>query len=423
MIENDELLRELVHDDEYGTASVLPRYDGLSTVNLLGTVVKALGGTPGAQPLRSGLVKPEMLEGIRTVLFIVVDALGYDQLVYEVQQGNMPGLAGLIRQPSSSFFPITTVYPSTTSAALVSLNTGATPLEHGNAGYQAYLPQLDTIANLLFFYLAADPKISLRRFGIDPKAWLATPTTYQRLAKAGIPSFYVNPRQFQDSPLSLMNSAGSTYYPYVAESDMFTQIRRAHADARTHDRAFIFAYWSTVDSISHYYGTHTPEHAAEVRMLDWLIRRELLDYITTPDTLLVITADHGHNNTRKEELILLNDHPEMLAMMRAAPGGDARGRYFYVKPGMREEVMRYAADHLPGAGIMLPLPEYLWLFGTGVPHPEFAARVGDLLYVPHSEVNIAYKYYSDQQLPPFTGLHGGLHRTEMLVPAILARVV
>ena len=45
--------------------------------------------------------------------------------------------------------PITTVFPTTTSCALTSLSTGATPSVHGLVGYRQYLPRYGVVADML----------------------------------------------------------------------------------------------------------------------------------------------------------------------------------------------------------------------------------------------------------------------------------
>lgn len=416
-----EIERELLAPSLLGPDHLVPRYDGFSTINLSSSIVQALGGEPISPGLRPEALDAAVLMSARTIVFLVVDALGYDQLHAEIEAGHAPALQRLLASSATRFFPITTVFPSTTSAALVSLQTGASPREHGNAGLSVYLPQLNGIANLLYFYLAENPSTSLTTLGIEANNWLAVPTMYQRLARAGVPSYKVNPGEYTNSPLSIMTSVDSTYVPYVNASDFFSQTRRAIAQARQHPRGLVFAYWPGVDTIGHFYGSGSPEYATQIQMFDWLFQREFLDQVDLADTALVITADHGQNNTAPDRTILLNDYPRILEWFQRAPGGDQRARYLFVAPDQVASARNVIATTFPDVVSTLPLPDYLWLFGRGTPHPEFADRVGNLIALPGPGWNLAFRYRPDEKMLPLVGLHGGLHRSEMLVPAIVHR--
>src|SRR3712207_8348871 len=62
------------------------------------------------------------------------------------------------------------------------------------------------------------------------------------------------------------------------------------------------SYYGVLDGITHVYGTGSPEHAAEVAKIDFVLRRELFERVRQPDTLFLMLADHGHIDRKSTRL-------------------------------------------------------------------------------------------------------------------------
>ena len=85
---------------------------------------------------------------------------------------------------------LTSVVPSTTSAALTSLWTGRSPAEHGVLGYEVFLKEYGLVANMITHAPASyEGEVgSLQHAGFDPESFLPVPTIGPHLAAAGIES-------------------------------------------------------------------------------------------------------------------------------------------------------------------------------------------------------------------------------------------
>src|SRR5262249_34210625 len=84
----------------------------------------------------------------------VADGLGYLQLKREMAAGNASNIAALSKRaadgdPCVSYTPITSVFPTTTVAALGSVNSGVAPTGHGLMGYTVFLPEFDMVAEMI----------------------------------------------------------------------------------------------------------------------------------------------------------------------------------------------------------------------------------------------------------------------------------
>jgi hypothetical protein len=125
----------------------LPNYE-LSIANVPATVAAALGAPlPGADPPLPEPLWADLAEGVRRVVWIIFDAVGWFSLRNLMEQEGEMGLAGLAHR--GRFVPITSVYPTTTTSALTSLWTGYTPARHGLVGHMMYLREFGLVADML----------------------------------------------------------------------------------------------------------------------------------------------------------------------------------------------------------------------------------------------------------------------------------
>ena len=100
----------------------LPDYDGGGLVNLAATVLDLCGAWDPSYlpPLRD--LDPSLRDGVKQVVVILADGLGYDQLQRLAAAGEVPFLATILEQARSrdraQLIDATTIFPSTTAAAI-----------------------------------------------------------------------------------------------------------------------------------------------------------------------------------------------------------------------------------------------------------------------------------------------------------------
>src|SRR4030042_5735559 len=116
-----------------------PDYQGGSILNLPSTICRNLGAESlGAAPLRPELtVAPPT--NLRRIILILVDALSLHRLQRWMTDGTAPVWARLAETGKLS--ALTSICPSTTTAALTSLWTGRSPAAHGIARYELWLKE------------------------------------------------------------------------------------------------------------------------------------------------------------------------------------------------------------------------------------------------------------------------------------------
>lgn len=419
---------------------ILPRFDGYGLANVAPTVLHLLTGSQDGTtlpPLAPEVLPTHLTDGVRTLVVLIADGLGHLQLQREAEAGNAPTLQSLLRRaqegdPAVSYQPIPSVFPTTTVAALGALNTAAMPAQHGLLSYTLYLREHDTVAEMIRWGpVIRRGSFSDRRFGgHDPKAFLWTRTLYQRLHAAGVTRTHaVNPYHFSGTALTLMLHQGADYRGYPATSSMAPMVARlvAEADVPT----YIYAYWPLVDTVTHLLGPTSEEHGAEVAAFDLALGRLLDRLPRRGDTLLMLTADHGHMGTSEREQVMLNDYPDVLALLAHPPAGERRAPYLYARRGQAERLLDVARAQLGHAASAMSQEEAYacGLFGPDPLSDEARFRIGDVLLFPRGNLQLGYQpdytgipeHQRPNPPPPFRGMHGGLSPEEALVPLLALR--
>lgn len=403
---------------------VAPHYGGHSIVNVPASITQILGGRHPTLGLNSGLIDA-LASGVRRVVLVIVDALGYDFLLRAWEANPDNSFQGLLKN-GGRLAPLTSVFPSTTTAALTSLWSGYTPAEHGAVGFQLFLRGPNLRANMIKFQATALHKLGgeqLPAAGVDPDKFLPVPALPQTLARLGVPTFNLIEQPYENSPLSRMQIRGvKETRAFVTSSDMWLALRKLMEDRPT-EKALFVAYWSAVDTIAHAYGPASDAIVAEIDNLAYSFEREFLRRLTPAarqDTLFLLTADHGHAYTPPKEMVFLNQHPFIRERMVMDYAGEPRAAYLYCTQGEVEAVRQYFAERLADKFFVLNSHAALeaGLFGPPPFAPETRYRVGDLIVLARGN----HILWERDDVSRTLGRHGGLSETEMLVPLLAARL-
>jgi hypothetical protein len=348
------------------------------------------------------------------VALIIADGLGYHGLArFRTESAVVDRLAGAARLEV-----LTSVFPSTTPAALTSLYTGAAPREHGLMGGNVFLRELGGPASALRFSPLEDPRRDVfLESGLDLKAFCPVPSVFERIGRRNAGSAWV-PRAILDNSLCRIGTAGAAYkYPFFTPAQAIAGARRSiEADGPR----FQCIYWDATDSISHVRGPYSEELRAEVNAFFRLLEDELLSAKPgNGKTRVLLTADHGHATVRKTGIHKLANYPKIQENLLAPPLGGTRVPYLYALPG-REEALREACRPLEDRYFVLDAAEMLelGLWGEGAEHPEAANRIGTLILVPRGDETFHFKdplFFSS----PERGDHDGLSAEEMTVPLLM----
>lgn len=395
---------------------VLPDIAGHSLSNIPGTVSKLLGGPEMSRPALS----PEILDKFdgryRNVIVLLVDALGYDHFQRLMAEGKAEFWSQNLER--ASMFPLTSICPSTTATALSTVWTGAEPIEHGYIGYEMWLKRYGMVINTILHMPASyfGDTGSLVKSGFVPESFLGISPLGARFADRGIESHVFLPYSIGGSGLSRMHLEQTSVHGYVAESDMWANLRDI-LNTPARGSRFLYVYWSTLDTLIHRYGPADERVDNQFANLSRSLAVNLfgrLEKKAAENTLLLLTADHGAIATPVYEQYNLRGHPELTAMLHLPPTCETRLPFLFIKPGMETNVRAYFENAWPGKFTLITTEQALSmrLFGNGPEHPDLRDRLGDIMVIPHED---AYLWWPEKP-NVMQGRHGGLNRLEMLIP-------
>ena len=190
--------------------AIFPAYDGLSIANVAPTLAALLGVDLGTGPT---LWSPlwEMWRGrVDRVVFVILDALGY--LALQEALATQPDLAFARVARAGVCAPLTSVFPSTTTAATTTFATGQPPAAHGMLGYELFLREFSRTANMILLSArGAKRSGELVPLGLKHETFIPVPSVAQRLAAQGIPTFALLPANILDSGLSRLQYRGADF--------------------------------------------------------------------------------------------------------------------------------------------------------------------------------------------------------------------
>jgi hypothetical protein len=392
--------------------AILPAYLGGSVANVAASVVNAYGGAVDRllPPLDPALLDPSIIDGARVIVLLVID--GYSALAH-ARNG-----ARLTRIGSETFQAemITSVFPSSTAAALTSLQTGVGPGRHGMAGYTLFLPALGRVVNMVRFQPVDGGQFDAAKF--DTASFLPVPTIYDMLRDHGIDCAIVSHKEYASSPLTLVHSGKTPYVGHRTPGELAALLLR---EIERPGRRFIFGYWAGVDMLGHTHGPASDVSVVEIDTLAYTLRRHLLEPLAAlgDDVAVILTADHGLTDIPEAAATTMNDLNALTGAWRSPATGERRAVGLSLSdPGAR----LHLSDALGERAAILDAGDAVaaGLYGPRDHHPDLDQRIGDTLLLARGPASFPFLPSRPQQAPSL-GAHGSLTAEEMLVPLLTWR--
>ncbi|MET0480570.1 MAG: alkaline phosphatase family protein, partial [Mycetocola sp.] len=338
------------------------------------------------------------LIGVRSVVVIVVDGLGRSQLA--ARAGHARFLASHPREA------ITSVFPTTTAAALTTLTTGSLPGQHGLVGYRTLDPDGDRLVNQLTGW----------DDGMRPETWQRQKTVFEQVATDGIRSFAVGPARFQNSGFTRAVLRGARY---VGANSLAQRFGEASKIVASGEPSITYLYIPELDKASHPYGWESPQWLSGLESVD----AEVQSFVRSlpPRVGVLVTADHGSIDVPHSSHILFDQVPELVAGVRHI-GGEPRCLHLYLEPGATDADRSALANTWEQSegerAWVAPRQDAVaaGLFGTV--DDEVLPRIGDVLVAARKRVVYYDSRPADQSARNMIGQHGSLTPDERIVPLI-----
>lgn len=287
---------------------------------------------------------------------------------------------------------LSAVFPPTTTAATTSIVSGLAPVEHGWLGWNNYIPDVDQVVTMFM----NTPKDSETPFELNVShKYFPYTNIFEQIRAVGDTAIHVTPY------------GGDITYEEHSLDQFVAGIKQACA---TPERKYVYGYYIEPDHTMHDFGTQAPETHAHILALDTAISQlsQELD-----NTLILVTADHGHRNL---EYKFLEDYPKLYETLLRPTSIESRAANFFIKPGMQAQFIDEFHNNLPDSFILLTKEEVIsqHLFGFGRENPRFRDCLGDFMAISLDKYAINETHEQHQ----LKSSHGGLTAEEMITPLI-----
>lgn len=361
--------------------TVFPDYNN-SIVNLANSILNKWGLPTSGGTLK--LLDQYLMKVYKNVVVVLLDGMGKNIVERNLEENSFFNvhLAGAY----SSTFPPTTV------AATTSIDSGLTPCEHGWLGWDCYYPQIDRDVTV---FLNTDT-VSKELVDKESVAWKYCGYTgvINRINSSGGKAYYVTP----------FNP------PYPGTFEESCDLIKAYCEES--GQKYIYCYCNEPDYTMHRAGCYSDEAKQILSLLESRIEA-LTDELK--DTLVIITADHGHMDSKG---VCIKNYPKIMSCLKRIPTIEPRALNLFVKDGRRDEFEKEFHKEFDDKFLLLPKEKVLEmkLFGCGTEHKDFRDMLGDYLAIATDDLTI---FNTEEEAATFIGVHAGLTKDEMIIPLII----
>jgi predicted AlkP superfamily pyrophosphatase or phosphodiesterase len=415
---------ENIRTDRQRDRFLYPYYGKASIAELVPTVHSMF-----SVPNERQRLPDEFTQGVHNqkVVLMIIDGLGFHDLI---RHGKNTAFFGRLTE-RGNLYPITSVFPSTTPAALTTLHTGLTPQEHGLPEWFTYFPEFETtVMPMEFRRNWSEERDQLLKEGGTGDMIYDGRTAYQALRENNIPSYSFVYNEYYPSLYSDLLFNGSEIITYHEGFDLMDQLRNV---LRKPGPGYFHLHWGQIDRSSHKFGPGSREHVNTIKAFSDLVDRTLLQKIDpklAEEVTVLIVADHGQVGIKHEDIIFLNDYPIAVEFLQRnsrgeliLPTGSPNDLFLHIKPERLSEAFDFLKDQFQGIGEVMLTEDAIaqGLFGLNAPTQRFLDRIGNVMIVPYQGRHVWYTDIPQDRYGQL-GMHGGLSEEEMLVPFGVARL-
>lgn len=375
---------------------IFPDYEH-SILNLINTILKYYK----VETKYNSLPKLEkaLEKGYKNVVLIILDGMG-EHILKNIS-------------PDNFFYKnhkdiITSVCPSTTTAAMTTYYSGKPPIETAWIAMSQYFKEYGRAIEMLRKVDSyTHDKINTSR--MDAFELIKYVRVYEQIEK-------VNPdvKAYEINPLYCEARSKRNIKADTVEL-MCDSIK---AICKNNEKNFILAYNDNPDGILHKYGCDSNEAKKFVKSAEQKIE-EMCKQLEGSDTLVIISADHGHKDIKNVYNILeLEDIQECLIM---PPSLESRAITFFVKENKKEEFEEIFKAKFKDEFMLFTKEEFLNknLLGYGVQHKKVDDFLGNYIAIAIADSIIKLETYTSKEKANKKSTHCGFTPNEMEVPLII----
>ncbi len=379
---------------------VLPNYNH----SILGTITSILKYYKVDTKHKSSEKIDEILneKEYKNVIFLILDGLG-EQILNKIS------LDGILNK--NRIDCVTSVYPSTTTAALTTYYSGCPPYETGWIAWSQYFKEYGRALDM-FSHKESYMGETLKKPLIDVyKTIVNYESIFDKIEKSS-----PNVRAYEIEPDYAERRAKRS----LKANNIDELIMYINDLCTMPDRKFILAYSDNPDGLLHKYGTTSEEVKNFVKETEEKIEKMVKDFDN--DTILIISADHGHKDIDKA--YSLNDFPEIRECLIMPESLESRSLTFWVKEDMKDVFVQRFNKIFKDEFWLMTKDEFLnkyHFLGYGDKHYKIDDFLGNYMALSVAGSIIRIETFLAEGKPVKKSTHCGLTKDEMEVPVIVMK--
>ena len=359
-----------------------PDYDNC-IVNLAASVLKEFGAdTEG----HKGLTICEKLfeKQYKNIVVLLLDGMGVSIMEKNLKK------TGFFRRYLAHTY--SSVFPPTTVAATTSIDSGKYPTEHAWLGWDCYFPAIAENVTV-FRNLKSGTEEPAADYFVAGK-FCGYENMVSQIQAVGGQAYY------------------STPFAYPNPGDFDAVLERVETLCKKEGKKYIYAYCDEPDYTMHRKGCFGKDAVEIIRGIEKKVEA-LCERLS--DTLVIITADHGHKEGKNACIL---EYPKIMECLVRLPSIEPRALNLFIKEGYHEQFVNEFQKEFGDKFLLLSKEEVKKqkLFGPGQEHPQLDGMLGDYLAVAVDDLSIFNTMFEKEN---FRGVHAGMTKEEMEIPLIV----
>lgn len=344
----------------------------------------------------------ELKNKYKNIVFIILDGMG-EHILNKASPDNFFS--------KNHTTKITTVCPSTTTAAITTYYSGKPPIETGWIAMSQYFKEYGRAIEMLR-KIDSYTHESLKKYNKDIYDLIKYTPIYEQIENISpdVKTYEILPN-FCESHSKRSINANSI-------EDLCKVIKSI---CTNNDKNFILAYNDNPDSLLHKYGCNSEEVQNFILNAEKNIEQLCVDLENT-NTLVIITADHGHKDI--EKIYNIKDIKEIQDCIIMPPSLESRAVTFWVKNDKKKKFEDFFKTNLNDEFILFTKEEFLAknFLGFGNKHKKIDDFLGNYIAISIGSSALKLGTEISKQTPTKKSTHCGFTKDEMEVPLIIKKL-
>lgn len=292
------------------------------------------------------------------------------------------------------------VYPPTTACAVPALSSGIEPLKTGWVGWSNYFSEVDKFVVMFRnqeYFSGESLDINIEKDILPYKKFYADFNTHV---------FELGP-EFTPSKCKTFDEMCERYIHEINK----------------HDSSFCYLYWSEPDTTMHINGAYSNEARKMLTSMDNVLA--VMEEKLPLDTLIIVTADHGHIDVKP---IYLANFKDILSLLERVPSNEGRCAFFKVKPFKKRKFEMLFNEYFSEFFTLFKREDFIseGYLGEDIKnvHHKIKSFIGDYVAVGKKNYYFNFNptiYNQDFDEMIFKSHHAGITANEMVIPFIVMK--